>query len=102
MNTKVENVGTRCRVLAIWVWMHEAKGKEERKLTLHADEKHITPAFTREEGAALSLAFQQRVRRHGRSHADALDAVELELLAFGDLAPLCNAQNATNSICQLR
>lgn len=65
--------------------------------TLHANEKNVAPPLAREKSAALALALQQRIRRHSRAHPDALDAVELELLALGDLAPLRDAQNATDS-----
>lgn len=92
LDTKVENVRPGC----------EASAESRRKVpTLHADEKHVAPPLAREEGAALALALQQRVRGHSRAHPDALDPVQLEVLALRNLAPLRDTQNATDSAIQL-
>ena len=61
-----------------------------RALALHADLHDISVALGSQQSTAFAFALQKGVGGDGRSHADRLDGVQAELLAFGDLFPSDN------------
>jgi hypothetical protein len=70
--------------------------------TLHADQEHVLPALAGNECALLAATLQERVGRHSRTHAHALDLIEAELGALRDVVALELAENAPDAVCQLQ
>lgn len=70
--------------------------------TLHANEEHVLPPLAGNEGALLAATLQERVSRHGRTHAHALDFIEAELGALRDVIALELAEDAPDAVCQLQ